>query len=226
MIASRAAQDKFRSLCNAVDTVQITDMLWERHLSEADREKLLPKTEAHARPNKQRFEAAIERYRNAAIMYYWVHGVSIQRAILDVAKLTNLLFESDYQWLLREFGELPPDEETAREQAIHRGDLVLDRMPPAMYWKGEHVEVDWIIHRASWDFFLIACEHAKRNEAIDRFKFGENAHQNVVTQKKSHLKSLKGFPLDLIETFKCIGRGTQQLKIPPEKIHIFARSDI
>lgn len=156
-------------------------------------------------------------------VYWWMflNHVTAKRAVVELAIKLFSFPEDDAEWLLREIGELPLDNDLAQAKVISRGDLVLIRTPPTLFWGGELIEIDWGRHQVSWNYFRCVCERAKCNQPIDRLDLGEHARENIVAQEKSRLKSIPNFPAALIKEFKCVGLGTQQLQIPAECIHFF-----
>ena len=220
-LPSKDALEKFQSLNAGVNTIQVFETLWHRHLSDADRVRILLETETSQSPDNLEIIRVGKSLKGAAGTWELLRGVSNNRAYLDVALLVDLITPADYNWLLREYGELPLNAEAAKDEAIMRGDLVLVRSPATLHWSRNQVEIDWSRHRVSWEFFLTACEHAKRSEAIDQWSFSETARANFVSQAKSRLKSTRGFPPKIIEAFKSEGTGSQRLDFPPELIHIF-----
>lgn len=149
-----------------VNTIHVADILWNRHLSEEDRDRLLIEADTSSHTEEPAFVEVGGVLGGAAGMWKFLRGVSIQRAYLDVALHVNLITPTDYEWLLREFGELPLDTEVAQDEAIMRGELVLIRTPATLYWHAELIEIDWNKNRASWNFFLTTCENAKRSQPI------------------------------------------------------------
>ena len=65
---------------------------------------------------------------------------------------------------------------------------------------------------------------AKVGKLVDRLDFGNRSRANILTQQKSRLANLPGFPADLSALLEPIGRGTQQLAIAPARIRLFERS--
>tara|TARA_R110002049_G_scaffold119431_1_gene273684 strand:+ start:346 stop:1017 length:672 start_codon:yes stop_codon:yes gene_type:complete len=165
---------------------------------------------------------ALERYGYPMEIWMHLHHVSETRAILDLGEELGFMSAKDADWIRRELGELPRDPEMAQSEAINRGDLVIERSSRSVYWKGELIEADWFRHNKSWEFLLTVCEHAQRNEPIDRLAFGEDADFDIVSKNKSRLKKqVPEFPNELYSAFRKEGTGTQRFEIDREKIHIF-----
>ncbi|MDP6721996.1 MAG: hypothetical protein QGF59_25230, partial [Pirellulaceae bacterium] len=93
--------------------------------------------------------------------------------------------------------------------------------PRAAYWQGQAIDIDWNQQNASWEFLWELTRRAKTEEPIDRFTFGESASPDIVTKRKSRLTAVPEFPVELTDSIKVAGRGTQQLVMPRERIRIF-----
>ena len=187
--------------------------LWERYLTPDDRERL-----------GGNLEEAYCRYRTAG-MWAELRGVTLQRAVIEVANLIGFLRDEDSEWLLRETGEVVEVEE-AMSSAIASGDLVLVEWPREAYWNGESIEIDWNQQGALWEFLWELSCQAKAGQPIDAFTFGGNTHRDVVTKRKSRLTNMSEFPIDLTILIESVSRGTQQLMLPRERIRVFERTGI
>jgi hypothetical protein len=164
-------------------------------------------------------EKAYYKYGSAG-MWAELRGVTPLRAVVDVAKILGFLRDEDREWLLRETGEILEAEE-AISNAIAAGELVLVERPREAHWIGQRIEVDWDQHAALWDFLWELGRSSKAGQPIDAFTFGERADRNIVTRRKSRLTAMEGFPLDLANLIESVGRGSQQLKLPRERIRMF-----
>jgi hypothetical protein len=182
--------------------------LWERYLTPEDHERLGGDV-----------QKAWRKYGTAG-MWAKLRGVTPQRAVMEVAKLIGLLRDEDYQWLLREIGEVVEVEE-AMSAAIADGGFVLVERPREAYWKGERIDIDWNRHSALWEFLWELARSSKSGQSIDALTFGESAGRDVVTKRKSRLSSMEKFPIDLIDLIEKRGRGSQQLVLPRERIRVF-----
>jgi|SRR5579884_3626471 len=182
--------------------------LWERVLSETDRRQLGGNLEVAWRTL------------GTAGMWMKLRGVSLPRAVVDVAWELDLMSDRMRRWLLRELGEAPDDPEEALEEAIASGDLVLVEHPRAAYWHGQPISVDWGRRSALWDFLWVICQHAKAGKAVDHTTF--NATDTaIVAKQKSRLRGLQGFPRSLAALLQPAGRYTQKLNLPPQQIRLF-----
>lgn len=226
-----------------VSNLFAAELLWSLHFRKSER-----KLEREVLGGT--FETAIDQHRTAVEMWKYVYGGSFQKAVIEVGKEIGVLEENRREWLLQEAGE-PSDNpgdtqaeascrddraiqrelqradlsdkyEDAQSKAIVQGGLAIERSSRSVYWNGELIEVDWWRkHSKSWDFLVLACEHAQRNEAIDRTSFGDKSRGNIVTQEKSCLKKIPGFPEEIIDFFQYAGNGSQKFAIPEDKLHIF-----
>jgi hypothetical protein len=186
--------------------------LWERVLTEAERQRLGGDLEK------------VWRQHGTAGMWMQLRGVSLQRAVVDVAYELNFINDRTRRWLLRELGEVPDDPSETLEAAIASGDLVLVENPRAAYWRSQPITVDWEKRSALWIFFWELCKHAKAGKGIDRLTFGTQAHRDIVAKQKTRLFAEPGFPSDLGKLIKPIGRGTQKLDFPAASIRLFEMS--
>jgi hypothetical protein len=124
------------------------------------------------------------------------------------------------RWLLRELGGVADDPAEALEAAIASGDLVVVEHPRAVYWRGQHIGVNWEKRPALWDFFHALCWQAKAGQAIDHMTFNA-ADIGIVAKQKSRLRGLQGFPRGLAVLIRPTGRFTQRLNLPPSQIRFF-----
>jgi hypothetical protein len=205
------AQQAFAECYYRIQCPSSAQRLWERHFSAEDR---------------QRFESDLvtvyRRYRTVG-MWAILRGVSLDRAVVDVGRALNFLTQPDYEWLVREIGDYPTAEE-GMEAAITAGDLVLVEGPREAHWNTEEITINWNRFPTSWEFLWELCRHAKSGESIDRMTFGADAPEDIVTKRKHRLSSMPQFPISLADLIGLAGRGTQQLKLAPERIRIFQRS--
>jgi len=185
--------------------------LWERSLSQQERERLGGDLET------------AYRQLGTAGMWATLRGVTRHRAVVEVAQELGFLRTKDYEWLLHEIGEIL-DAEEALSDAITSGDFVLVERPREAYWDGETIDIDWNQHNSLWEFLWELGRDGKAGQPVDRFTFGESAHRDVVTKRKSRLTNMSEFPVDLCDLIKVVGRGTQQLELAPERIRIFEAS--
>lgn len=188
--------------------------LWERVLTPCDRARL-----------GGNFPQAWST-RGTIGMWIDLHGVSGERATIDVAKHLNLLDDATAQWLLREIGDNFDDPEATIATAAATSALVLVESPRTVYWRGQQITIDWSNLDKPWDYLWTLALNSKRKQPIDRFSFGEEAYENYVVHQKSRLSKMEGFPLALIDCIQRKGRGSQQLNLPGAQIRLFQMESI
>jgi hypothetical protein len=186
--------------------------LWERHLTVQQRAGL-----------GGDLEAAFLRYRTAG-MWMELHGVSYQRAVIDVAHVLGFFTDQMRDSLLRALNE-SLDSDEAVEHAVNAGSFVLVECPRTVSFGGSQLEIDWERYGSLWEFLWHLARHAKAGRPVDRLVFGEGAHANIVTDRKSKLSKLTGFPMAIIDRIEVKGNGTQQLCLPRDQIRIFEYLD-
>ncbi|TWT56727.1 hypothetical protein KOR42_00810 [Thalassoglobus neptunius] len=154
----------------------------------------------------------------------WFHLHPTNTQTRTVVELAVKLFSypiDEAEWLLRELGELPTDEEEAQRVAIERGDLVILRTSQSVFLDRELQPIEWGRKYMIWDFFLTSCERAKAGQLIDRSCFGDRVYQNVVSDRLNKLGDVPGFPDELIMRYEEAGLQTQRFNYPAHRIHIF-----
>jgi len=192
-----------------VRPVPAAERLWDRVLTEEDRQRL-----------GGDFVTAYTKYGTAG-MWAKLRGVSRERATVDVGHALGLLDDATQQWLLRELGQLPNDAEQAIQDAAQTGALVLVERPRAAYWQGQAIAVDWDRHGASWDYLWELGRHAKAGQSIDHMTFPASGDVAFCTKQKSRLLAQRGFPRTLAARIKPAGRYAQKLDLGPEEVRLF-----
>ena len=165
-------------------------------------------------------EFAYSNYGGTAGMWAKLRGVTLDRAVLDVAQLLGVLSDGDHAWLLREVGEFA-DAAVAMQDAMDAGHFVILERPREAYWNAKKIQVDWDKDNKLWEYVWELGRCAKSGRQIDRFNFGDNSYGNIVINLKSRLTGKKQFPLGLADKIIPSGRGSQKLTLPPERIRIF-----
>lgn len=191
-----------------VRSVPAAERLWERVMTEEDRQSL-----------GGDFQTAFARYGTAG-MWAQLRGVSRQRAAADVGHALGLMDDATHQWLLRELGQLANDSEQAIEDAVQSGALVLVERPRAAYWQREEIVADWEHRSRLWEIFWELCRRGKARQPLDWDQFQTRDYQ-FVTKLKSRLTGLPDFPAALAEHMVSAGRGAQRLDLPPGEIRLF-----
>jgi hypothetical protein len=183
--------------------------LWDRIFTADDRRRL-----------GGNLQSVFDEYGTAG-MWAKLRGTSDERAIVDVALELGFIDDRKHRWLLRELGEFDEDAEMAVQNAVATANLVLVERPRTAYWNQEIIDVAWERRDTLWVFLLELARAAKSGQVVDRLVFGQRTRINYMTQQKSRLLSLPGFPESLGQCIQPKGRGTQQLQIAPHSIRIF-----
>lgn len=166
--------------------------------------------------------AALTRHRRLTSIWMHLHPrISEPRAVVELAVRLFSYPVDEADWLLREMGELPIDQEAAKAEAIARGDLVLVRRDRAVYWEGADLEVNWGNGKVLWEFLVLACEHTQRDEEISRFSIGDHAGVDVVSKRVYRLRKVSEIPHALTDRFEPVGLKTQRFTFPASRIQIF-----
>lgn len=163
--------------------------------------------------------ATVRKYKDLALVWHELTNTTYPRAVIVLSVKLGQLTKYRAEWLLREGKEAPL--EMTRSQAITEGYLVVHRNSREVWWRNEALLIEWGNHQVLWDFFVKACEHAKRNKALDYRSFGEDASTKIVAERKCRLKQLPGFPPELYDLFQIEGVRTQRLAISPDEIFLF-----
>jgi hypothetical protein len=184
--------------------------MWERMLTDKDKERL-----------GGDLDKAYQKYSTAG-MWMKLRGVSLERALIDVAHGTGFLDQVTRDWLLREVGQRYDDSQRTVDEAIFQNKLVLTEKPKQAFWNGEPIEIDWDgKDAAQWNFFWELSRKRKRSQTIDHMDIGEKATASTLSTRKGRLVNHPGFPSSLkmwIKSKKCSGYW---LDLPPQDIRIF-----
>lgn len=182
--------------------------LWDEVLTQSERQRLGGDLEA------------LYRRHGTAGIWMKLRGVSLGRAVVEVACELGLATEQSCGRLLRALGELQDDPDAMLQRAITAGDLVLVERPRAAYWAGQRIALDWDNRSALWSFFWELCRSAKAGQPLDAADLGEEAPAQSVAKQKSRLLAHPAFPTPLGDLIRPAGRGTQKLDLPAERIHL------
>ncbi len=166
--------------------------------------------------------AALSRHGRPTQIWMHLHPqISEPRAVVELAMKLFSFPADEAEWLLREMGELPIDNEAAQSEVISRGGLVLVRSTRTVFWNGVDLEVDWGNSHVLWEFLLLACEHAIDGEDISRLSIGDHVSERIVADRIYRLRQLDNLPDALTDYFDPVGRGTQRFTYPADQIHVF-----
>jgi len=164
-------------------------------------------------------EGAYKRYRTYG-MWAKLHGVSYERAVIEVGLFLGFLTDIDHDWLLREIGE-PTCGEEAVDFAINSSAFVITEKPKTIIWQGKEIEVEWNNYPKLWEFIWELARYGKRGEGVDQNVLEEDTNFKYASKCKDGLRKLPGFPLNLVEQIVPCGPGAQKLTVPPLGIRIF-----
>jgi hypothetical protein len=96
--------------------------------------------------------------RGALLMRHrWTHTRNVELAERTAAALHELP---------RLYADAAPGQ-SALEEAVAAGGLVVVRQPPAVYWQGELVAVEWGRYRRGWQFFRRLAEKARHGAVLE-----------------------------------------------------------
>jgi hypothetical protein len=186
--------------------------LWERILSEEDREGL-----------GGDLKGAFKKLGTAG-MWMKLRGVSYGRAVAELARVLGHNDEQTHQWLLRELGETD-DPSKIVERVIASGALVLIQTSREVHWRGTLINCPWERYRVLWDFFWQLAANAKVGKPLDWMDLGTGNDQQIVAKRKSRLLDPKnGVPADLGDRIVRVGKGTIRLDVPAADIRLFEQS--
>jgi hypothetical protein len=183
--------------------------LWDEVFTESERRRLGNDLES------------LWRQLGTAGIWRKLRGVSLERAVVDVARELGFLDVPTTRWLLRELGEVSDDPEEAIQAARASSALVLVERPRTVYWKGEVIDVAWEQNAALWHFFWELCRRAKAGQPLDSLDLGEGAHPDSIAKQKWRLLRQAGFPAELGDLIKPAGRHTQKLDLSAPQIRLF-----
>jgi hypothetical protein len=122
------------------------------------------------------------------------------------------------------YGDALPNQ-SALDEAVAKGGLVLREEPPTLYWKGRVHGANWLKHRMPWQFLWRLAEKAKRGHSFeDRDLYGDRLVSfSTFPTVFNRLKKL--VPPTL---FKEIVPGemprTYRLRLDPGQIYLEKRS--
>lgn len=183
--------------------------MWDRMLTEKDQERLGGDLE-------QAYQA-----HGTAGMWMKLRGVSLERAVIDVAAGIGFLDQSTCAWLLREVGQRYQDPERTMAEASFENKLVLTDKPRQAFWNGDQIEIDWDNESALWSLFWELCQQSKQSRPMHRDDLGEKMKRSAFTTRKGRLVNHDGFPQTLANLVDTKPDGGYQLDLPPEDIRIF-----
>ena len=184
--------------------------MWERMLTDQDKQRLGGDV-----------DQAYRAYGTAG-MWMQLRGVSLERAVIDIAYGTGFLDQVTRDWLLREVGQRYDDSQRTLDEAIFQNKLVLIEKPKQAFWNAELIEMDWDLKDAAqWTFFWELSKKSKRSQTVDHMDIGETASPSLLSTRKGRLVNHPEFPPSLKMWIKSKKRSGYWLDLPPHDIRIF-----
>lgn len=120
-----------------------------------------------------------------------------------------------------------PPGEAAFDQAVATGGLVVCEEPPALYWGGRLVPVDWKTHRSDWEFWLKLATKGRHGGAVGRgdlYGDGVVADSTLYNRRRRADACIRELAPDLAN---LIDNGLQsasyRLNLEPRNVHVFPR---
>lgn len=158
------------------------------------------------------------------MMWVKAKGVSYIRAVIDLARHFNLMDQRTELRLRRATNEGMEFAEETLQEVSQQFMLVLVEGPPAAYWNGELIGIDWCQYTTLWQYIVDLCRSAKRGQPLDALtELGDYSQRDLVN-RKSRLTNMENFPPDLRELIVPRNRG-QVLQVPRDQIRIFVREE-
>jgi hypothetical protein len=150
-----------------------------------------------------------------------LHGVSGERALIDVAYGLNFLTETNRDWLLRETGEQFHDSERTLDEAMSQCRLVVIERPRQVIWNGEQIEIDWYREDSLWSFFWELCQQSKRSESLRPEHVSETFTSSALSTRKGRLVNHEAFPNTMVDVVAAAPGGGYRLALQPQDIRVF-----
>lgn len=200
-------EDELADLQRRIQAFASFDRLWKTVFSEDDRIALGDDMRAF---DRSRSVGALMQ------LYSW----SQRRAVIEGAKMLNLLDDSRHRYLLREIGEATTDYDIAESRAAQCYLLVLVPARRAVYWRTEELDVEWSNNLVLWNYFLTLARYSSRGERAGESDFGDcDRSRSCLSNWKLRLGRLPGFPQELHRAIQAQSRQ-QWLEVPAGQICI------
>jgi len=197
-----------------VQNVPAAKLLWDRLLTEPERESL-----------GGDFEACYEKYKGSIGIWRHARNTSKPRAIIQIACGIDLLSEPDYRWLHREISMVDPmsdDEDPGvRVELARKSHLLLvvrGNTTHRVYWRGNLIEADWSGNPKVLNLIWQLGARAKHREPVSWDDVDRNSQKTIVHQR-ARLKKMIPEALDAVIQ-PGANPGSYKLDLPPEQIHL------
>ena len=187
-----------------IQNSSVASRLWAWVLTDEDRLKL--------------GNDARQAYRDGGPVGMWMrlHGVSQPRAVLEVAKNSNLIDALMYEGLLRGIGAVRSTIDDAIQETVTSVDLVLVERDKEVFWKRRRIAIAWHRRPALWRFFWKLCASAQRRRSVDCRDFPKGPNDvslDYVSKTKSTMVNLREFPTDLAYLIIPVGERSPLRKL-------------
>ena len=182
--------------------------VWERLLNDEQRRQL-----------GDDFKSAYRNPYRTAGMWAVAHGISAERAVIDLATELQMIPIFDARWLAQRLSIDPDGCSRDLENAIAAGHLVLCTNPKRLFWDGSPVEL--LGGTRPWEYFWQLALHRKRGAILDRAVLGDDLGVRYLDHMKCRLINDCGLPLELGERIINVESHCQRLDLDRNRIRIF-----
>lgn len=177
----------------------IWDLLWPQ-LTQVEKQAI--KTRSHSE--------------DVAAIWADLRGMSLERAVIDVAMKTDLMTKNVGVAVLSALGELTDEGESRIEWARKKCRLVLCEAPRRAYWHGELIDVNWDSSRKLWDFFWSLCAEARSGFPVDA-----NTEERRIPNRDRKCRLVRVLPGELGELIVAMENGAYRLNLDGCQIRVF-----
>lgn len=202
------AEREFGELFRRTSFIHVAATVWERLLNEEQRHQL-----------GDDFDNAYRNPYRTAGMWALAHGLSAERAVIDLATELQMIPNFDAQWLARRLNIDRDGHSPDLENAIEAGHLVLCTNPKRLFWDGSPVKL--LGGNRPWEYFWQLTLHRKHGAILDRAVLGDNLGVRYLDQMKCRLINDCGLPLELGERIINVESHCQRLDLDRSRIRIF-----
>lgn len=184
--------------------------MWDRMLTQEERDRL-----------GNDLDRSYQELGGTVRIWMRLRGVSLERAVIDIACGIGFLRETDRDWLLRETGECFRDGEQMLAEAMSHSRLVVLDRPRQAYWNAERIEIEWDTEPALWSFFWELCQQSKRSDSLRPEHISEMFRPSAFSNRKSRLVNHANFPATMVDAIEAVSGEGYRLNLLPQDIRIF-----
>jgi len=203
-----AAEREFAELYRKTSFLHVAATVWETLFDDDQRHQL-----------GDDLEAAFRNPHRTAGMWAKVHGISAERAVIELATELQMIRTFEGQWLVSKLNIDRDGSSPDLEVAIAAGHLVLCANPKRLFWRGNEVELRG--GKAPWEYFWQLVLHRKRGAILDRIVLGEGLAVRYLDSTKNRLINKCGLPIDLGDRIVNVESHCQRLDLDRHQIRIF-----